>query len=127
MCNISLWKPRKRQQKSGTTHVPIGKKAISPDKFGMISNMLDERLSAEGIPNDLAFARSNRVDRLLNNAISNANRTIAKNVQQPINQPMNQPINQSINQPIIQPTEQPLYQPINQTAQQQFVFITNLT
>lgn len=51
-----------------------GKTALSPDKVEIASNMLHERLAAEGVPDEISFIREARFKKLLNNAITNARR-----------------------------------------------------
>lgn len=54
--------------------VPNGKSVISPDKFDVVGKMFEERLRAEAISEDKQSLRSNRLNKLLNNAISTANK-----------------------------------------------------
>lgn len=59
-----------------STYVP-GKVPLSPDKIEIASNMLSERLGAEGIPNEVVAAREARFNKLLNNAIATARKAVA--------------------------------------------------
>lgn len=58
--------------------VPYGKKPISPEKVGIISAMLADRVNSEEPSSELAHARCNRLTKLLQNAITNANRSKVK-------------------------------------------------
>lgn len=55
--------------------VPNGKKPISPEKIEIVSNMLQERLDSESLPDELSSHRFGRLNQLLNNAISTARKS----------------------------------------------------
>lgn len=62
------------------SRVPNGKKVISPDKSEIVERMLEERLNSEGNSSEAVLLRSNRLRKLLNNAISTANRKTASDI-----------------------------------------------